>query len=115
MQLEVAGADGKAADGSHASKSVRIIDALSDLTGTASAAALLVMTGIICFEVFSRYVLNEPTYWGSDIATYVLVGMTFMGLAQVQKAGDHVQVELLLSPLTMGGGAAWRTSRTGSA
>ncbi|MEJ8572084.1 TRAP transporter large permease subunit [Microbaculum marinum] len=99
MQLEVAGADDRAAGGPRASNGVRIIDVLSDATGIASAVALLAMAAIICFEVFSRYVLNEPTYWGSDIATYVLVGMTFMGLAQAQKAGDHVQVELLLTSL----------------
>ncbi len=46
------------------------------------------MTSIVCFEVFSRYVLNEPTYWGTDVATYILVGMTFLGLAQAQKAGE---------------------------
>ncbi|MBU2088973.1 MAG: TRAP transporter large permease subunit, partial [Alphaproteobacteria bacterium] len=55
------------------------------------------MTLIVCFEVFSRYFLNEPTYWGSDVATYLLVGMTFLGLAQAQRSGDHVQVELLLA------------------
>ncbi|WP_146048614.1 TRAP transporter large permease [Roseibium marinum] len=62
--------------------------------------ALLVMTAIVCFEIFSRYVLNEPTYWGTDIATYLLVGMTFMGLAQAQKAGAHVQVELLIGAVS---------------
>lgn len=78
---------------------LRAIDALSDATGALGAIALLVMTGIVCFEVFSRYVLNAPTYWGSDVATYILVGMTFAGLASAQKAGDHVRVELLLTTL----------------
>ncbi|MBZ8134476.1 TRAP transporter large permease subunit [Afifella sp. IM 167] len=87
-----------------AARTVRVIDLISDVTGVASAIGLLVMTSIVCFEVFSRYVLNEPTYWGSDIATYILVGMTFMGLAQAQKRGDHVQVELLVATLD----DAWR-------
>ena len=55
------------------------------------------MTTIIGFEVFSRYILNEPTSWSAEIATYLLVGITFLGLAQAQRHGDHVQVELLLS------------------
>lgn len=82
MQLEEAGADDVARNDPHHLKSVRAIDRLSDITGLASALALLVMASIICFEVFSRYVLNEPTYWGSDIVTYLLVGMTFAGLAR---------------------------------
>ncbi|UOM35004.1 TRAP transporter large permease subunit [Acuticoccus sp. I52.16.1] len=84
----------------HPSTTVRAIDALSDATGVLSALALIAMTSIVCFEVFSRYVLNEPTYWGTDVATYILVGMTFMGLAQAQKAGTHVQVEILVASLS---------------
>ncbi|WP_439515522.1 TRAP transporter large permease subunit [Oceanibaculum nanhaiense] len=79
------------------SLAVRAIDSMSRFTGGLSAVALIAMTLIVCFEVFSRYVLNEPTYWGSDVATYLLVGMTFLGLAQAQRSDDHVQVELLLA------------------
>lgn len=84
---------------------VRSIDLVTAVTGTISALALLVMTSIVCFEIFSRYVLNTPTYWGTDIATYVLVGMTFMGLAQAQRAGAHVQVELIIGAVP----EHWRT------
>lgn len=78
---------------------VRAIDRLSDLGGILSALALIWMTGIVCFEVFSRYVLNEPTYWVTEVATYTLVGMVFIGLAAAQKSGSHIQVELLLGSL----------------
>lgn len=79
---------------------VRLLDRLTVLTGAFSALALFAMTTIVCFEIFSRYVLNEPTYWGTDVATYILVGMTFIGLAQAQKAGAHVQVELLVGSVS---------------
>jgi tripartite ATP-independent transporter DctM subunit len=82
-----------------ASGLVRAADALSDAAGALSALALLVMTGIVCFEIFSRYILNEPTYWGSEIVTYLLVGMTFAGLAAAQRTGEHVRVEVLLEAL----------------
>lgn len=86
------------------STTVQVIDAITQSTGILSAISLLVMTAIVCHEIFSRYFLNEPTYWGSDIATYILVGMTFLGLAQAQRSGDHVQVELLLANVS----ADWR-------
>lgn len=78
---------------------IQCIDHISNAAGVASAITLLVMTGIVCFEVFSRYVLNEPTYWVTEVATYLLVGMTFMALAAAQKANAHIQVELLLGSL----------------
>lgn len=79
---------------------VKQVDRLTWFTGALSAAGLILMTAIVCWEVFSRYVLNEPTYWGSDVAVYILVGMTFLGLAQAQRAADHVRVELVIAALS---------------
>lgn len=78
---------------------IRAIDRLCGLTSVLSILALLTMTGIVCHEVFSRYVLNEPTYWGTEIATYILMAMIYIGLAPAQKSGSHVQVELVLGLL----------------
>ncbi|MGH6896798.1 MAG: TRAP transporter large permease subunit [Geminicoccaceae bacterium] len=78
---------------------VSLIDRLSGVAGALSALALLAMAGIICFDVFSRYLFNEPTYWAPDVATYILVGMTFMALAAGQRSGSHIRVELLLGAL----------------
>ncbi|MEZ5936146.1 MAG: TRAP transporter large permease subunit [Alphaproteobacteria bacterium] len=78
---------------------VRVADTLTQAAGALAAVVLVVMTGIVCFEIFSRYVLNEPTWWGSEIVTYLLVGMTFAGLAAAQRSGEHVRVELLLDAL----------------
>ncbi|WEX08077.1 TRAP transporter large permease subunit [Chelativorans sp. AA-79] len=104
MQHAEKRADARPAYSGEPSSAVTLIDRVSDATGYLSALALIVMTSIVCFEIFSRYVLNDPTYWGTDIATYILIGMTFLGLAQAQKAGDHVQVELVLANLA----ADWR-------
>lgn len=97
--LDEAGQAG-AAPADETSGLVRFVDLVSDASGLLGALGLISMTLVVCFEVFSRYVLNEPTYWGTDIATYILVGMTFMGLAQAHKAGDHIQVELVLANLS---------------
>ena len=79
---------------------VRLIDAVSDLTGVASALAVLWMVGIVCYEVFSRYLFNSPTTWVTEVATYTLVGITFLGLASAQRAGSHIQVELLIGSVS---------------
>ena len=61
--------------------------------------ALLAMTAIICFEIFSRVVLNEPTSWVTEVAAYILVCIVFFGLSPAERAGSHIQVELLLNVL----------------
>lgn len=78
---------------------VGIIDGVTLALGGLAGIALLVMTGIVCFEIVSRYLFNEPTYWVTEISTYLLVGMTFLGLAVAQKGGSHIKVELLANAL----------------
>ncbi len=72
---------------------------LARATGLVSALGVLVMTGIVGYEVFSRSVFNEPTIWSAEISTYLLVAIAFLGLTTALRAGEHVQVELLLTTL----------------
>ena len=72
------------------------IDVLSKYSGMVSALALLAMISMICLEVLSRWLFNEPTVWVSEYSTYFLIALTFIGLAYAQKEKCHIKVELLL-------------------
>ncbi len=76
------------------------IDRLSMLAGLSGAVALLLIVSFVCFEVISRAVFNEPTVWVNEYATYLLIGISFVGLAYAQKEKAHIQVELLLGYLS---------------
>jgi tripartite ATP-independent transporter DctM subunit len=78
---------------------IRLADGAASLSGVVSALGLLAMTGVICYEVFARYVFNAPTSWVAEVAAYLLVAVAFLGLAAAQRAGAHIQVELLLGVL----------------
>lgn len=48
-----------------------------------------------CYEVFSRYVLNEPTLWAFEIG-YMFMGTHFLiGLAYTLRENEHVRVDFL--------------------
>ncbi len=78
---------------------IRLSDGATSLSGMVSALALLAMIGVICYEVFARYLLNSPTSWVAEVAAYLLVAIAFLGLAAAQRAGAHIQVELVLGML----------------
>ena len=78
---------------------IRLTEGATSLSGVVSALGLLAMIGVICFEVFSRYLFNAPTSWVAEVAAYLLVAISFLGLAAAQRAGAHIQVELLLGAL----------------
>lgn len=49
----------------------------------------------VCYEVFMRYFLNNPTLWYSDL-NYMLGGsMMAIGQALVFKHGGHVRVDVV--------------------
>ena len=61
-----------------------------------AAAALLVLliVGIILFDVISRSVFNAPTLWAFDVARFILLYATFLGLAPALESGGHVVVDM---------------------
>ncbi len=71
------------------------VDKLSTRAGQFSALAVVLLTGLICWEVFSRYALNSPHDWVFDI-TYMLYGILFMmaGAYTLSKNG-HVRGDVL--------------------
>ena len=99
--MESAGGDGGASpDGGARRGSIRLVDLASAAAGALSSAALIAIVFSTCFEVVSRYVFNEPTVWATEYSTYLLLGMTFIGLAYAQRQGSHIRVELLIGYLS---------------
>ena len=70
----------------------------------AAASSLLAAAGVLCvialmivvtYEVVCRYVLNAPTAWSDEIASYLLISIVFLGLAQNLRRGDHIRIEII--------------------
>ena len=58
-------------------KFIRNVDAFSKAVGHSFSWAVLVLTAGTCWEVFRRYVLNDPTSWAFDMS-YMLYGALFL-------------------------------------
>ncbi|MGF7161631.1 TRAP-type mannitol/chloroaromatic compound transport system permease small subunit [Rhodoligotrophos appendicifer] len=56
---------------------VQIIDRLNTSLGKLFGWAIVFLTLVISYEVFSRYLLGRPTSWAFD-ASYMLYGLLFM-------------------------------------
>ena len=71
------------------------VDKISTKAGQISAISVVLLTALICWEVFNRYVLSNPHDWVFDI-TYMLYGVMFMmaGAYTLSKNG-HVRGDVL--------------------
>ena len=67
-----------------------------------SGTAMVVITLIIPFGVFMRYVMNNPQSWPEPASVVMMVMFSFVGGAAIYRANVHVAVEALLNAVSPG-------------
>ena len=65
-----------------------------------SGAALVIITLIIPFGVFMRYVMNNPQSWPEPASVVMMVFFSFVGGAAIYRANVHIAVEALLNAVS---------------
>ena len=60
------------------------------------------MVVIVCWAVFTRYVLNSSLVWYDEFASYLLVWLTFFGAVVADYQRRHINFELLVDKLAPG-------------
>ena len=71
------------------------MDGLYKLCVAVSGLALVVITLIIPFGVFMRYIMNDPQSWPEPASVVMMVLFSFVGGAAVYRANVHIAVESL--------------------
>ncbi|TQV74416.1 TRAP transporter small permease subunit [Denitrobaculum tricleocarpae] len=74
---------------------IEIVDGITAWFGKAFSWCILIMTFGVGYEVFVRYVLNDPTAWSFDIS-YMMYGTLFMMAGAYTLSRDgHVRGDFL--------------------
>lgn len=73
---------------------VYTIDQLSKTIGHAFSWCGLILTLGTCYEVFVRYVLNDPTSWAFDLSYLMYGGLFYMTGAYTLSRGGHVRADM---------------------
>lgn len=60
---------------------------------------LIVMTVIICYQVFSRFVLNVTPPWIQELSLLLMVWIGFLGIAVGIQDNSHIQINLFMKAL----------------
>lgn len=67
-----------------------------------TALLAVVMFTLLCtttWQVLSRYATDSPQTWPTDIATYGLVFLTFIGMGVLLRDDGHIRVDVLYMKL----------------
>jgi TRAP-type C4-dicarboxylate transport system permease small subunit len=76
-----------------------IIEKVADFFGYVSGWLVPAMMLLVAVEVFMRYVLHDAAMVADEFSAYMLVGLSYMGLAYTWRQGGHVRITLLVSRL----------------
>jgi TRAP-type C4-dicarboxylate transport system permease small subunit len=75
------------------------LDRLNKTMAWIAAVAILFMMLAISYAVTMRYVWNKPVPWIVEVSSYLMLYITFLGTAWLQRKGGHVEVDLVTGRL----------------
>jgi TRAP-type C4-dicarboxylate transport system permease small subunit len=81
-------------------------DRVAAVAGVASGAAVVLMTGLVTVEVLSRDLFNRSTLIADEMSGYLLVALTFLGLAPTLRGGGFIRIDTYHARLRGGGRVA---------
>jgi len=83
------------ADGEVHLKDEEIDLSTTTIEGWIALAIFMALAGVVFYQFFTRYVLNDSAAWTEEIARYLLIGTVFVGASIGVAKNNHVQVDLL--------------------
>jgi TRAP-type mannitol/chloroaromatic compound transport system permease small subunit len=79
----------------NATKIINWIDHISEWCGKLFAWAVVILTIVVCYEVFMRYVMRAPTRWAYDVGVMLYGALFFMAGAYALARNAHVRADVI--------------------
>jgi len=73
---------------------VKLMDVLYFTCVFIASVALSIMSVIISWGVFTRYVLGSGSFWPEPISIFLAIQLTFYGAAACYRAGTHIRLRM---------------------
>jgi len=77
----------------------RLMDVLYDACVIIASIALVFISAVIAWAVYTRYVLNRAASWPEPMAVLLMIVLTFFGAAVCYRVGLHMRVSFFVSLL----------------
>ena len=75
-------------------KSLRKI--LNMILNILGGGSFIVMVALTCWQVFTRYVLDNPSTWSEELVGYIFAWMSLFGACLVTGERGHMNIPLLV-------------------
>lgn len=77
-------------------RKVNMRKVLDKIMKVLAGASLLVMFLLVVWQVFTRYILNEPSTWSEELVAYLFAWSTLFGASLVVSEKGHMNIPVLV-------------------
>ena len=75
---------------------------LNMILNVLAGGSFLIMTALTCWQVFTRYVLGNPSTWSEELVGFLFAWMSLFGACLVTGERGHMNIPLLVDSAAPG-------------
>lgn len=75
---------------------------LDKVLGVLSGASFLLMVALTCWQVFTRYILQNPSSWSEELVAYLFAWMALFGASAVVGERGHMNIPIIVDMMKPG-------------
>lgn len=68
---------------------------LTRILNVLAGGSFLVMVALTCWQVFTRYILSNPSSWSEELVSYMFAWMSLLGASIVTSERGHMNIPIL--------------------
>lgn len=78
---------------------MKIKTVLTKALNGVAGMSFIVMVALTCWQVFTRYVLKNPSTWSEELVSYLFAWMSLLGASIVTSESSHMNIPVLVDRL----------------
>ncbi|MBR4026120.1 MAG: TRAP transporter small permease [Lachnospiraceae bacterium] len=75
---------------------------LTKLLNVLAGVSFIAMVALTCWQVFTRYILGNPSSWSEELVSYLFAWMSLFGATLVVGERGHMNIPILVEKFNMG-------------
>ena len=75
---------------------LKIRNTLSCVLNVLAGGSFLAMVALTCWQVFTRYILQNPSSWSEELVSYLFAWMALLGASLVVGERGHMNIPILV-------------------
>lgn len=75
---------------------------LTKILNVLAGVSFIVMVLLVCWQVFTRYILGNPSTWSEELVSYLFAWASLLGASLVTGAREHMNIPVVVDMMKPG-------------